>query len=257
MATCTINCDTQDAIIRYTTNGNDPTESDTVYSIPFSVDAGTTVKAKAWKEGMNPSAVASAEAPDELQPTSVPLGSVLSDGSVVIYDRGSSYGDYNLTGGVLTRLSAGTDDETATSNNWRFLIADSVDMEGNNGGVGQNKPWAGSISEIDSLPGATLGYGLPNTNSIIEKIGSNQSYLWYQLNQKRQSTDYKWFVPVYEEAEHLYTAKGNAQIEISDSIYWLSSLWMSNTTMINMSNGEMGNVAPTSTDCRVRLLRRY
>ena len=257
MATCTINCDTQDAIIRYTTNGNDPTESDTVYSIPFTVEAGMTVKAKAWKDGMNPSAVASGEAPDELQPTSVPLGSVLSDGSIVIYDRGSTYGDYNLASGVLTRISEGVDDESASSDKWRFLIADSADMEGNNGGVGENKPWGASVTELGVTPADGLGLGLQNTNDIIEKIGSNQDYLWYQVTQKRQSTEYDWFVPTKSEADHLYSAKESSQIEISDSSYWLSQVNGNNISIIDMSTGSNGVSSPTSTDYRVRLLRRY
>lgn len=260
MPTCTINCDTQDAIIRYTTNGNDPTESDTVYSIPFSVDADTTVKAKAWKEGMNPSAVASAEAPDELQPTSVPLGSVLSDGSVVIYDRGSSYGDYNLTSGVLTRLSAGTDDETATSQNWRFLIADSADMEGNNGGVGENKP-AGDGTVVQETTQTGVGNGLVNTNKFIDIWGSNDSYLWKNVVQKRQSDGLNWFLPNGSDASEINNAFNNSLIDgIANQEYFLgysnNDYTMQGTVNLYIWNNLKSN-SRSSTDCRVRLLRRY
>lgn len=256
MPTCTINCDTQDAIIRYTTNGNDPTESDTVYSIPFSVDAGTTVKVKAWKEGMNPSAVASAEAPEELQPTSVPLGSVLSDGSVVIYDRGSTYGDYNLTSGVLARLSEGTDDESATSENWRFLIADSADMEGNNGGVGQNKPW-GPTESIAGTTYESVGDGLLNTNSIIAEYGTNDSYLWKTIVTKRESTQLKWYVPNKGEIEYINNRR--TDLDIQGSSYFTSNQYDQNSVWNYQLNQYPTWVygSKSSIDCRVRLLRRY
>ncbi len=55
-----ISCTTQDAVIHYTTNGLDPTESDPVVSGAVSVDTGLTLKAKAFKTGMIPSAVKSA-----------------------------------------------------------------------------------------------------------------------------------------------------------------------------------------------------
>lgn len=53
-----ITCATEGATIRYTTDGTDPTESSPVYSGPIFVDDDTMIKARAWKTGMNPSAVA-------------------------------------------------------------------------------------------------------------------------------------------------------------------------------------------------------
>lgn len=44
--------------IRYTTSGKDPLNMDNLYSAPFDVLRGTTVKAKAFKEGMRSSDVA-------------------------------------------------------------------------------------------------------------------------------------------------------------------------------------------------------
>ena len=48
------------ATIRYTTNGDDPTDGDAVYSTPISVKTGVTIKAKAFKEGMTASNIATA-----------------------------------------------------------------------------------------------------------------------------------------------------------------------------------------------------
>ena len=57
----TISCATGGATIHYTTNGDDPTESDATYSSAISIKtSGTVLKAKAFKDGMTASAVASA-----------------------------------------------------------------------------------------------------------------------------------------------------------------------------------------------------
>lgn len=56
----TISCATDGATIRYTTDGNDPTSSSSVYSSALDISTTTTVKAKAFKSGMTASAVASA-----------------------------------------------------------------------------------------------------------------------------------------------------------------------------------------------------
>ena len=51
---------TAGATIRYTTNGTEPTESSTLYSTAIPISSTTTLKAKAWKTGMEPSAVSTA-----------------------------------------------------------------------------------------------------------------------------------------------------------------------------------------------------
>ncbi|MCL2291293.1 MAG: chitobiase/beta-hexosaminidase C-terminal domain-containing protein [Bacteroidetes bacterium] len=56
----TITSETPGAVIRYTTNGSDPTESSPLYSNPVPISVTTTLKAKAWKEGEEPSTVSTA-----------------------------------------------------------------------------------------------------------------------------------------------------------------------------------------------------
>jgi len=56
----TITSTTEGAIIRYTLDGTDPQESSTTYSAPVALSTQTTLKAKAWKEGMEPSVVSTA-----------------------------------------------------------------------------------------------------------------------------------------------------------------------------------------------------
>ena len=54
-----ITCDTEGATIHYTTNGNDPTESDAAYSTAISVTkSGTVLKARAFKSGLTDSNIA-------------------------------------------------------------------------------------------------------------------------------------------------------------------------------------------------------
>ncbi len=55
-----ISCATSGATIHYTLDGTAPTASSTPYTAPIALTATTTVKARAYAEGMNPSAVASA-----------------------------------------------------------------------------------------------------------------------------------------------------------------------------------------------------
>ncbi len=54
----TIACGTEGASIRYTTDGSDPTDGSTLYTDSFTLVATTTVKARAYKDGMEPSEVA-------------------------------------------------------------------------------------------------------------------------------------------------------------------------------------------------------
>lgn len=57
-----ISCATPEATIRYTTNGNEPTETSTAYTTPINVPLGTTmtIKAKGYKTGWTPSPTAAA-----------------------------------------------------------------------------------------------------------------------------------------------------------------------------------------------------
>ncbi len=46
---------TEGAVIYYTLDGSEPTEASTRYEAPFAIDKSTTIKARAYKEGMQPS----------------------------------------------------------------------------------------------------------------------------------------------------------------------------------------------------------
>ncbi len=53
-----ISCSTSGATIHYTINGTDPTESDPIYSNPIPISSTTTLKAKAYLNGYEPSNIA-------------------------------------------------------------------------------------------------------------------------------------------------------------------------------------------------------
>lgn len=55
-----ITCDTEDASIYYTINGEDPSTESTLYEAPFKLTSGATVKAIAVKDGLDNSSIASA-----------------------------------------------------------------------------------------------------------------------------------------------------------------------------------------------------
>ena len=77
----TISCATSGAQIRYTTNGNEPTESSTLYSSPITISSTTTVKAKGFKTGWTPSSTATAvyiiAVPND-DPSAIPIATVVS-----------------------------------------------------------------------------------------------------------------------------------------------------------------------------------
>lgn len=52
-----ISCETEDALIYYTVNGDEPTQSSKKYSDPVIIETTTTLKTKAFKSGMLPSEV--------------------------------------------------------------------------------------------------------------------------------------------------------------------------------------------------------
>ena len=55
-----INCATEGAAIRYTTDGTDPTETSSLYNSPLTISQNTTLKARAWKDGFIASNIATA-----------------------------------------------------------------------------------------------------------------------------------------------------------------------------------------------------
>ena len=157
------------------------------------------------------------EAP--LAPT-VPMA--LPDGSVLFYDRGTSYGEYKINdSGYPERTDGAVDGGGAGSQNWRYLICDQHDLD--NGTL----QW-GPYDTNEELNGRTVGYGLPNTEAMIAKYGNDDTYWWKLIKEKRDSTSLKWFMPSRDELDLVYenkaviTDQGGDAFK-TDTSYWSSS----------------------------------
>lgn len=64
----TIECSTSEAMIRYTMDGSEPTETSMLYSSQLDISQTTTIKAKAYKENCSPSGIAIASYVIEVNP---------------------------------------------------------------------------------------------------------------------------------------------------------------------------------------------
>lgn len=105
-------CATEDAVIRYTTDGSTPDENSTTYTEPFTISSTSTVKAKAWKEGMTASNISTntynfpvsvaniAEFKAANTTTSTTVYKITGDVTFV-YENGSNMYIQDATGGLL------------------------------------------------------------------------------------------------------------------------------------------------------------
>lgn len=80
-----ISCETTGASIYYTTNGDDPTTSSTLYRAPFTINATTTVKAIGVKDGMDNSPIATKIFTAQTTVSSVAEFNALDDGTPFKY----------------------------------------------------------------------------------------------------------------------------------------------------------------------------
>lgn len=106
-----INCPTDGATIYYTTDGNDPTTESAVYSSAIAVNATTTIKAFAVKDGMTNSGIASATytlkcATPEI---TVPAGVFLDTKEVTITSSDGASIYYTIDGSEPTSSSTAYD----------------------------------------------------------------------------------------------------------------------------------------------------
>lgn len=149
----------------------------------------------------------------------------LPDGSILFYDRGTSYGVYKINdSGYPERIDGAVDDDSAGSLNWRYLICDSANLS-------ERRKW-GPYDTDEGMTDAKyedFGYGLPNTEALISKYGGKSSYIWQLVQNKRNATDgKKWFVPskdelniIYQNKDIIVNASGGSFP--TDYAYWSSS----------------------------------
>ena len=224
--------ETENAVIRYTTDGNEPTEFSPVYTEPLELAPGVTVKARAYEDVYHePSDAESVELPAEAT-ENIPIGTMLND-SMIIYDRGSSYGDYVLTGSNLIRVSDGTDDLTYGSTNWRFIMAD----------INRVFYTGLSYSGEVTIGQSNIGYGPDNTNKIDRGINTYANEIYEII---KNEADKHWFIGSIDEVSILHDIysllPSDFHKQITRTPEFISSTQQSllNFYDVNISTGEKG-----------------
>jgi len=175
----TINCATDGATIRYTTNGSEPTETNgTVYTTtPINISSTTTLKAKAWKSGMEPSSVATAV---YTFPTpvaniaafkSAPTGAVykITGDVTFVYRTGRYIFIKDETGGLMIYDNA-TPVITSTYNNGDIISGGVIGTHGIFNGLYQLVP---SVNTAEGTPGTTV---LPKVVTMAELLANFAAY---------------------------------------------------------------------------------
>lgn len=206
--------------IRYTTDGNEPTESSEAYTDVIEVLGGTTIKAKIYPENeilFTPSDVESVLLPESQD---FAIGTTMSDGSVLFYDRGIEYGVYQIKDGELKRTDGAIDDLSPTSTNWRFLLTQTSVLKTSSDTVAKGKFYS-----LDATPQAKpdLGRGPANTSYMIG-LSSGLHYVWDYVNTHVANG---WFVGSYEEFEKLVEAVDSGLVlnigESGQEVIWTST----------------------------------
>jgi hypothetical protein len=121
-----IQCATVGATIHYTTNGTDPSENSTVYSVPILVSVTTTIKAQAFNTKMEGSEIATATyaisivVPRVATPTFNPLGGIYSRTQLVVIQCATS--------GATVRYATNGSDPSSSSPVYSSPIMVSANM---------------------------------------------------------------------------------------------------------------------------------
>lgn len=120
-----LSCDTEGADIRYTTDGNDPTENSSLYSGRFNVNAPVTVKARGYKDGMLASDIAELhiEEPPKLQ---TPTLSLSRSGSTVSGTIGNTVSGATYRYRVGSAPSSETDGTAISGTTFSFTNSSAV-----------------------------------------------------------------------------------------------------------------------------------
>lgn len=163
-----ISTNTLDAQIRYTTNGSDVTEESSLYSAPFEVEAGTTIKAKAFKTGMNPSVQSTLQSLAKLQ---TPTVSLSRSGSTITVTIG------NTVSGATYRYKVGSapmsvTDGTAISSTATITSNDATTVYVAGWYYGQYNPSDAASDSVEEVTPVTLFMSLPDGSKPVYDRGS-------------------------------------------------------------------------------------
>ena len=166
----TISTETAGATIRYTTNGNDPDETSTIFTTPIAVSATTTIKAKAFKTDMNPSDVASATYTIVKTPTitvtepTVPAMSIAVGGADT---ETITVNASNLTGDITLAVTGANESLFTLST---YTLAHSSGSVSNQSVTITYAPDAPATSHA-----ATLTLSSPGAESVVKNLSGSAS----------------------------------------------------------------------------------
>lgn len=360
MPKATITCNTIDAKVRYTLDNSDVTEQSTLYEGgEITLSYGQTIKARAFKLGMNPSGQASLSAFQKLQtpelslsrkgitvngvisntvegavylyklgtaPQNMTDGTVISnntftfsneeavtvyikgfyygyynpsdtvnkeinqfdrtislhmklyDNSTLIYDRGEEYGEYQINDdGELIRVSSGTDDGSADSANWRYLICEEYDLAHyvptlSSESIPEQHIEDAAWGNYNNLIGTVtrIGGGLYNSNRSgtgdIDPVPLVTPNIWSYINKHKIDTGINWFLPSKDELNIIYENRNyinNLNFETGSSSLSNDSNYASSSEensydiyIMYFSSGEFSTFTKRTMIDNLRLLRR-
>lgn len=243
-----VTCETEGVNYKYSTDDSEPSlvSEDLNSSGRFRIVSGSpmTIKIRAYKDGMEPSDIATCT----YTPVTVPMA--LPDGSVLFYDRGSQYGEYKIEDdGYPVRCDGAVDDGTYNSQNWRYLICDKSDLD--------NKQWGPSDVHEEEL----LDIGIRDTDLMISRYSNNESYCWKLIKDKRDNTGFDWFMPSVTDCEKIfnnmqYITDCGGDVLSTSYLYWTCEQF--NTEYADCFAFSIGNMFgnPKSDNKPSRLLRR-
>jgi len=189
-----LSCATSDATIRYTTDGTDPTESSTVYNSAISVTTTTTIKAKAFKDGLTASEIASATytlkcvaptfsvaAGTYLDPQTVALSCATDDASIKYStNSGSTWLDYSdpIVVNATTTIQA-----KAVKTNWSDSDVASAE-------------YVIQVQTPTFLPGTSVYVSAQNVEISCDTDGATIHYTTDGSTPTTSSTEYSSAIPV-------------------------------------------------------------
>lgn len=256
----TITCATQDAVIYYTMDGSDPSETSTAYAEPFTLTAGCTLKAKACMDGLTASDIAS---------------------ETMVFGAGDTIFVDGIEVLVIADLGEETEDRfIAVDKNHDLSYYVKGDDYFNSPNYNQSPGtygyvWGGYGTET-GIQSTAIGTGLTNTNSLI---GMNLQptphegwwVVWDKVVDFRQSHSDKWFVPSKDELNLIYENRASLSNLSNDpfvpdepsgfSTYWSSSEDASSPSDYAwyqmMSDGSQDEVVKVNRQNRTRLCTRF
>ena len=157
-----ITCETEGATIYYTTDGTTPTAESAEYTSPFSVDAGTTIKAIAVKENMDDSFIS----------TATFNGGALEVPTLGLVGGGYSGGGYGGVSTVAPSISTSTIREPGDE----ITVTESITV---------SAVWAEKVSTPAISPSSKTIY---NTTSISITCATEDADIYYTIDGSTPTT---------------------------------------------------------------------